>query len=128
MFRILVNVGVLGPFEARFPVDEQSTPPAAYPQAESLINSRQGYVASIDDGDAEAALLAVLQKDSCLGIPIVVDARVWGAIYATRSVGQPRFARGRPGLRVSRWPPRWPPAWCRPTTWRASSGSRSRTR
>jgi diguanylate cyclase (GGDEF)-like protein len=93
VFRILVNVGVLGPFEARFPVDEQYAA-AAYPQAETLIESRQGYVASVDDGDAEAALLALLQKDSSLGVPIVVDARVWGAIYATRSAGQQRFNAG----------------------------------
>ena len=26
-----------------------------------------------------------------LGVPIVVDARVWGALYATRLAGQPRF-------------------------------------
>jgi diguanylate cyclase (GGDEF)-like protein len=92
VFRILVNVGVLGPREVRFP-DDEFYAAAAYPQAYTLIESRRGYVASVDDGDEEAALLAELDKDSCLGIPIVVDARVWGAIYATRAAGQPRFSR-----------------------------------
>lgn len=93
VLRILVNTGVLGPSEVRFP-DDEVYPTAAYRQATTLIESRRGYVASVDDGDEEAALLASLGKDSCLGVPIVVDARVWGAIYATRSVGQPRFTVG----------------------------------
>jgi diguanylate cyclase (GGDEF)-like protein len=91
VFRIQVNVGVLGPDEVRFPEDE-SYAAAAYAQAHTLlVESRHGYVASVDDGEEEAALLAVLGKDSCLGVPIVVDARVWGAIYATRTPGQRRF-------------------------------------
>jgi diguanylate cyclase (GGDEF)-like protein len=91
VFRILVNVGVLGPTEVRFP-DSESYAAASYPQAHTLIDTRRGYVASVDDGDEEAALLAILDKDSSLGVPIVVDARVWGAIYATRTDGQRRFS------------------------------------
>jgi diguanylate cyclase (GGDEF)-like protein len=91
VFRVLVNVGVLGPDEARFPADEFYVP-ADYPLSHQLIETRRGYVADVDDGTSEAALLAALRKDSCLGIPLVVDARVWGAIYATRSAGQRRFA------------------------------------
>jgi diguanylate cyclase (GGDEF)-like protein len=90
VFRVLVNVGVLGPHEVRFPTDEQYAA-ATYPQVDTLIDSRHGYVACVDDDDVEGVLLATLQKDSSLGIPIVVDARVWGAIYATRSTGQRRF-------------------------------------
>jgi diguanylate cyclase (GGDEF)-like protein len=88
--RVLVNVGLLGPDEVRFPKGE-SYSPAAYPQLHALIEGRRGYVASVEDGDEEAALLAVLGKDSRLGIPIVVDSRVWGAIHATRTSGQRRF-------------------------------------
>ncbi|MGZ4610546.1 MAG: diguanylate cyclase [Actinomycetes bacterium] len=91
VFRILVNVGVLGPREVRFP-DTEFYAAADYPQAYTLIESRRGYVATLDDADEEAALLAALDKDSSIGIPIVVDARVWGAIYATRTPGQRRFA------------------------------------
>jgi diguanylate cyclase (GGDEF)-like protein len=91
VFAILVNVGVLGPDEVRFPTDEVYAS-AAYPLSHQLLESRSGFVADVVDGTPEAALLASLQKDSCLGIPLVVDARVWGAIYATRAAGQRRFA------------------------------------
>jgi diguanylate cyclase (GGDEF)-like protein len=90
VFRVLVNVGVLGPEEVRFPADEIYAA-AAYPESNQLIDTRRGYVACVEDGTAEAELLGVLEKDSALGIPLVVDARVWGAIYATRSAGQRRF-------------------------------------
>jgi diguanylate cyclase (GGDEF)-like protein len=90
VLRVLVNVGVLGSDEVRFPSDEVY-PTADYPTLHELIESRRGYVSDVDDGTADAALLAALNKDSCLGIPLVVDARVWGEIYATRAAGQPRF-------------------------------------
>ncbi|MDQ1618425.1 MAG: hypothetical protein QOE19_994 [Actinomycetota bacterium] len=90
VFRVLVNVGVLGPHEVRFPTDEFYAA-AASPQAHALVDARRGYVGTVDDGDEAAALLESLQKDSCLAIPIVVDARVWGVIYATRTSGQRRF-------------------------------------
>ncbi|MDQ1628744.1 MAG: hypothetical protein QOI54_2488 [Actinomycetota bacterium] len=90
VFRILVHVGVLGPHEGRFPRDEQLAA-AAYPRAGALVKDRRGYVATVADGDEEAALLAALDKDSSLRIPIVVDGRVWGAVYAARAAGQQRF-------------------------------------
>ena len=82
---------MLAPGEVRFPTDEVYAA-AHYRHANTLIVERRGYVASVDDGDEEAELLARLDKDSCLGVPIVVDASVWGALYATRFAGQPRFA------------------------------------
>jgi diguanylate cyclase (GGDEF)-like protein len=91
VFRILVNVGLLGPDEVPFPEDEVYAA-ADYPQAYPLIDSRVGYVGSVEDGDEGSALLVALGKDSCLGIPIVVDGRVWGAMYATRTGGSRRFA------------------------------------
>ena len=92
LLRVLVNVGVLGPDEVRFPADEVY-PATRFPLAHTLVELRYGYVASRDDGDEEAALLAALGKDCSLGVPIVIDARVWGALYATRLPGQPRFSR-----------------------------------
>src|SRR4029079_10661145 len=89
-FRVLVNVGMLAPGEARFPTDE-IYPSAVYQQADTLVQDPRGYVANVEDGNEEADLLQRLEKDSCLGVPIVVDASVWGAIYATRFAGQARF-------------------------------------
>ena len=91
LLRVLVNVGMLGPGEVRFPPDEVY-PAAEFPHAHTLVQLRRGYVATVDDGDAEAALLDRLGKDSSLGVPIIVDARVWGGLYATRFAGQPRFS------------------------------------
>jgi diguanylate cyclase (GGDEF)-like protein len=90
LLRVLVNVGVLGPHEVRFPADEVY-PATGFPQAHRVVEQRLGYVASVDDGDEEATLLLELGKDSGLGVPIVVDARVWGGLYATRFAGQARF-------------------------------------
>ena len=91
LLRVLVNVGVLGPGEVRFP-DDEVYPASGYPQAHDLVQMRRGYVATADGDDAEADLLRRLEKDSALGVPIIVDARVWGGLYATRMAGQPRFA------------------------------------
>ena len=90
LLRVLVNVGVLGPDEVRFPSDEVY-PATRFPQAHTVVQQRLGYVATVDDGEEEAALLRALGKDSSLGVPIVVDAQVWGGLYATRFAGQARF-------------------------------------
>jgi diguanylate cyclase (GGDEF)-like protein len=90
LLRVLVNVGVLGPDEVRFPADEVY-PATGFPLTQTLVELRQGYVSSTDDADEEASLLARLGKESSLSVPIVVDARVWGGLYATRMAGQPRF-------------------------------------
>ena len=53
----------------------------------------QGYVVSpSDDGDAEARCSPRSARTRGLGVPIIVEARVWGELYATRLAGQPRFA------------------------------------
>lgn len=91
VLRVLVNVGLLGPHEIRFPAGEVGGP-ARFPDAHALVEECRGYVASRDDGDEEAEALMRLGKDSALAIPILVEARVWGGLYATRAEGQPRFA------------------------------------
>lgn len=90
VLRVLVNVGMLGPGEVRFPTDEVY-PAAHYRQADTLVQGRRGYVADCEGDDEEAQLLRGLGKDSCIGVPIVVDASVWGGLYATRFAGQARF-------------------------------------
>jgi diguanylate cyclase (GGDEF)-like protein len=91
LLRVLVNVGVLGPHEVRFPTDEVY-PATRFRHVHTVVQQRRGYVSTVDDGDEEATLLLGLDKDSGLGVPIVVDARVWGGLYATRFGGQPRFS------------------------------------
>ncbi|HSR23206.1 MAG TPA: GGDEF domain-containing protein, partial [Candidatus Eisenbacteria bacterium] len=88
---VLVNVGLLGAHELRFPAGEVGGP-ARFPDARTVVEECRGYVATRDDPGEEAEALAGLGKDSSLAIPIVVEARVWGALYATRAEGQPRFA------------------------------------
>jgi diguanylate cyclase (GGDEF)-like protein len=91
--RTLVNVGLLGPGEVRFPTDEVYSV-SQWPHAMRLVDDRQGNVAVADDADGDneqARLLVGLGKDSSIATPIVVEARVWGELYATRTASQSRF-------------------------------------
>ena len=90
--RTLVNVGLLGLHESRFPTDE-IYPVSAWPTAQRLVEHREGHVATADDVGEEAARIAGLGKDSFIATPIVVEARVWGELFATRTAGQRRFSR-----------------------------------
>jgi diguanylate cyclase (GGDEF)-like protein len=90
--RTLVNVGLLGPHELRFPTDEVY-PVSAWPTAQRLVEHREGHVGTADDTGQEAGRIAVLGKDSFVATPIVVEARVWGELFATRTTGQRRFSR-----------------------------------
>jgi diguanylate cyclase (GGDEF)-like protein len=90
--RTLVNVGLLGPHESRFPTDEVY-PVSAWPTAQRLVEHREGHVGTADDEGEEAGRIAGLGKDSFVATPIVVEARVWGELFATRTTGQRRFGR-----------------------------------
>jgi diguanylate cyclase (GGDEF)-like protein len=90
--RTLVNVGLLGPHESRFPTDE-IYPVSAWPTAQRLVEHREGHVGTADGEGEEAARIAGLGKDSFVATPIVVEARVWGELFATRTTGQRRFGR-----------------------------------
>ena len=90
VLRVVVNVGLLGPAEVRFPADETYNAGSS-PLVDTLVDQRRGYVSTVDDADEEAVRLRELTKDSSIGVPIVVDARVWGALFATRVAGQARF-------------------------------------
>jgi len=90
-FRTLVNVGLLGPSESRFPSDEVY-PVSHWPAALALVEQRKGHVATADGTGEEAVLLRELGKDSLIATPIVVEARVWGQLSATRTAGQRRFS------------------------------------
>ena len=90
--RTLVNVGLLGPHESRFPTDEVY-PVSAWPTAQRLVEHREGHVGTSDDDGEEAERISGLGKDSFVATPIVVEARVWGELFATRTTGQRRFSR-----------------------------------
>ncbi len=90
--RTLVNVGLLGPHESRFPTDEVY-PVSAWPTAQRLVEDREGHVGTADDEGEDAERIAGLGKDSFVATPIVVEARVWGELFATRTTGQRRFGR-----------------------------------
>ncbi len=90
--RTLVNVGLLGPHESRFPTDEVY-PVSAWPTAQRLVEHREGHVGTSEDEGEEAERISGLGKDSFVATPIVVEARVWGELFATRTTGQRRFSR-----------------------------------
>lgn len=83
----LVNVGLLGPGETRFPADETySMEP--WPEVVGLVEDRMSFVSTVGDGSPEGAHLAELGKASGISVPILVEARVWGELWASRTDGQ----------------------------------------
>ena len=88
-WRTLVNVGELGPGEVTFPQDEVYLL-NDYPLEQEAMLSGLPYIADLDETvlpahPAAAALVARLGKQSALGVPVFLDGRVWGELYATRS-------------------------------------------
>ena len=91
--RTIVNVGDLGPQEVRWPEDE-SYALADFTNLEQVVHGLQTWTANLDDPAADAsetALMVSLGKRASLGTPVVVDGRLWGELYATRSPEQPPF-------------------------------------
>ncbi len=88
--RVLINTGDLGPGEVYEPVDEtyQITD---YPFITRMFSDGLGFVQSADADPASAGadpnlvrLLRLLGKGSGLSVPIVLESRVWGELFATR--------------------------------------------
>jgi diguanylate cyclase (GGDEF)-like protein len=92
VLRTLVNVGLLGPGEMRFPEDETYSL-GAWPAMTALVEDRASFVCAVDDGTPEAGQLALRAKDSTLSVPVIVEGRVWGEVWAARAPGQPRYGR-----------------------------------
>ncbi|HTE74311.1 MAG TPA: sensor domain-containing diguanylate cyclase [Actinomycetes bacterium] len=92
LLRVLVNVGLLGPGEQRIPEDETYSL-ADLPAMTALVEERLSFVSAVDDGTPEARQLAVRDKDSALSVPVIVEGRVWGEIWAARAPGQPRYEK-----------------------------------
>ena len=92
LLRTLVNVGLLGPGELRFPEDETYSL-GDWPAMTALVEDRVSFVCTVDDGTPEAGQLAVRGKDSTISVPVIVEGRVWGEVWAARAPGQPRYGR-----------------------------------
>ena len=91
--RTLINVGDLGPGEERYPQDEVYSA-AEHPQVEEMIASHRPYFNALDDAECDpraADLLRRLGKSSDLGVPIVVEGRAWGEVWASKGIGEHPF-------------------------------------
>jgi diguanylate cyclase (GGDEF)-like protein len=95
--RVLVNDGDLGPGEEPDP-DDETYLVADQPYLLALFEDGSGHLQSVDQvpGDPgyqpnSVQLLKDLDKGSSLGVPMILEGRVWGELYATRHVGDPVF-------------------------------------
>jgi len=95
--RVLINDGDLGPGEEPDPADECYLI-TDYPYLTALFEAGRGFVGHIgaqpgmpDYQQGVVDLLAQLHKASSLSVPIILEGRVWGEFFATRSADQPRY-------------------------------------
>ncbi|MET0817749.1 MAG: HD domain-containing phosphohydrolase, partial [Solirubrobacteraceae bacterium] len=80
--RCLINVGDLRGRWERFPADEVY-PLDTYPMAEPLLQEGTPYVVERADLSLPATdrqLLEDLEMDICVGVPVVVEGRIWGLL------------------------------------------------
>jgi diguanylate cyclase (GGDEF)-like protein len=87
LLRTLVNVGELGAHQDRHPVDEVYGL-ADHPLAVRMFTEGSCYVQCVDDADGDASVSRVLEdegKHCVLSVPLHLDGRVWGELWATRS-------------------------------------------
>ena len=98
--RVMVNAGALSPGGQRRPDDERYAL-AEYPPTAALLREGRSYVVRRGDEDADHATLELLDRldrGSQIGVPIVVDGRVWGELWATSSPDHEAF--GEDDLRL----------------------------
>ncbi|HET6831379.1 MAG TPA: HD domain-containing phosphohydrolase [Solirubrobacterales bacterium] len=93
LYRVLINVGNLGPGEERFPTDE-AYDVAAYPRLREMAATGKPHFSSIDDPAADPISIELLrgfEKTSDMSVAIEVEGRRWGAIWASTASGDPAF-------------------------------------
>ncbi|MDQ6874374.1 MAG: sensor domain-containing diguanylate cyclase [Actinomycetota bacterium] len=95
VLRTLINVGRLGPGEQVRPVNDTYSI-RDYPRGDALFAGVPGvgfvtdaFAADADPG--EMSLLRALGKSSSLEVPIVLDGRTWGVLWASRDSDQQPF-------------------------------------
>jgi len=91
--RTLVNVGDLAAGIEPHP-DEEFYGLADHPLAIRMFTEGAGYLEHRGDDASDPAVQRILERegqDSCVGVPIHLDGRVWGELYAARDARLPRF-------------------------------------
>ena len=91
----IINVGLLGPREERWPTREIYLLDD-FAHLQTVVGEWGIWTMCADDPTAdprEVELLRSLDKASSMGAPLVVDGILWGELYATRSAGDEPFSR-----------------------------------
>lgn len=94
--RTIINVGILGPGETRWPYDETYSIDEVS-KLSRLVKDLVPWTADIADPACdpfEAELLRSLDKGSAMAAPILVDGGIWGEMYLTRHRGRHPFDGG----------------------------------
>ena len=89
----LIKVGALADWEQAQPTELTSTL-QELPMVDLLAHDAAGYVLNINDPQADPEAirhLTVRGKACALVIPILLDGRIWGQVFATRAVGEAVF-------------------------------------
>jgi len=92
--RTLVNHGEGNPLQEDQPVEEVYLL-SQEDATRRMLTDNVGYVMTVDDPDGDAGIRRVLEelgKHSCLAVPVPVEGKVWGELYATRTAEQPPFS------------------------------------
>ena len=91
--RTLINAGELGPGEERWPVDEVYQM-RDFANLRRVVGDLRTWTTALDDPDgdpSEQELLRSLGKGSSMASPVVVDATLWGELFATRRIDDEPF-------------------------------------
>jgi len=100
ILRTLVNVGDVSPLEERFPADETYSV-EDYPSLTRLMGGDQFSAAAEDDPNTDKALrdlLAMLGKEACLSVSMILEGRAWGELEVFTAKGQPRLSEQDAGF------------------------------
>jgi len=92
-YRTLINVGDLAPGEVRLP-DDEVYEVSDLPRLRRMALTGRPFFNSLDDPKTDpstAAFLARFGKASDLGVPIEIEGKRWGGIWATTLPGQRTF-------------------------------------
>ena len=79
LYRVLINVGDLGPGEEKLPADE-TYDVSSYPRLRELAENGRPHFTSVDDPDAhpaEVELLRQFEKTSDMSVAIEVEGHRW---------------------------------------------------